>query len=155
MIIIESNNNFFTKCDIIYHYLTYFIDPNDSGLRYKMNFIIVGKANYDNDFRTLITSNKLDRVYIKNGNDIEVLSNLSLMIHNICESMTNSNTCVCDHCLSDVRLKSSIKIKNILKELIKDDDTIKVSNNINYKNYAIFYNIVDNEIENKKSLIKL
>lgn len=35
-------------------------------------------------------------------------------------------------------------------KLIKDDDTIKVSNNINYKNYAIFYNIVDNEIENKK-----
>lgn len=150
MIIIESNNNFFTKCDIIHYYLTYFIDPNDSGLRYKMNFIIVGKTNYDNDLRTLISSHKLDRVYIKNGNDIEILSNLF-----ICESMTNSNTCVCDHCLSYVRLKSSIKIKNFLKELIKDDDTIKVSNNINYKNYAIFYNIVDNEIENKKNLIKL
>lgn len=150
MIIIESNNNFFTKCDIIHYYLTYFIDLNDSGLRYKMNFIIVGKTNYDNDLRTLISSHKLDRVYIKNGNDIEILSNLF-----ICESMTNSNICVCDHCLSDVRLKSSIKIKNFLKELIKDDDTIKVSNNINYKNYAIFYNIVDNEIENKKSLIKL
>lgn len=150
MIIIENNNKFFTKCDIIYHYLTYFIDPNDSGLRYKMNFIIVGKTNYDNDFRTLISSHKLDRVYIKNGNDIEILSNLSM-----CESMTNSNTCVCDHCISDVRLKSSIKIKSFLKKLIKDDDTIKVSNNINYKNYAIFYNIVDNELENKKSLIKL
>lgn len=150
MIIIESNNNFFTKCDIIHYYLTYFIDLNDSGLRYKMNFIIVGKTNYDNDLRTLISSHKLDRVYIKNGNDIEILSNLF-----ICDSMTNSNTCVCNHFLSDVRLKSSIKIKNFLKELIKDDDTIKVSNNINYKNYAIFYNIVDNEIENKKSLIKL
>lgn len=150
MIIIESNNNFFTKCDILHYALTYFIDPNDSGLRYKMNFIVVGKTNYDNDFRTLISSDKLDRVYIKNGNDIEILSNLS-----ICESMINSNTCVCNHCLYDIRLKSSIKIKNFLKELIKDDDTIKVSNNINYKNYAIFYNIVDNEIENKKSLIKL
>lgn len=152
MIIIESNNKFFTKCDIIYHYLNYFINPNDSGLRYKMNFIIVGKTNYDDDLRTLISSHKLDRVYIKNRNNIEILSDLS-----ICDSSssTNINTCVCNHCLSDVRLKSSIKIKNFLKELIKDGDIIKVSNNINYKNYVIFYNIVDNEIENKKSLIKL
>jgi hypothetical protein len=150
MIIIESNNNFFTKCDIIHYNLTYYIDPNDSGLRYRMNFIIVGKTNYDNDFRTLISLHKLDRVYIKNGNDIEILSNLS-----ICESMTNSNICVCDHCISDVRLKSSNKLKKVLKDIIKDDDTIKVSNNIHYKNYAIFYNIVDNQVENKKSLIKL
>ncbi|NPV13224.1 MAG: hypothetical protein HPY57_15805 [Ignavibacteria bacterium] len=115
-----------------------------------MNFIIVGKTNYDNDLRTLISSHKLDRVYIKNGNDIEILSDLS-----ICESMTDSNTCGCNHCLYNIRLKSSIKIKKFFKELIKDDDAIRVSNNINYKNYAIFYNIIDNEIENKKSLIKL
>ncbi len=150
MIIIESNNNFFTKCDIIHYNLTYYIDPNDSGLRYRMNFIIVGKTNYDSELRTLISLHKLDRVYIKNGNDIEILSNLSL-----CESMTNSNTCVCDHCLSDVRLKSSNKLKKVLKDIIKDDDVIKVSNNIHYKNYVIFYNIVDDQVENKKSLIKL
>lgn len=149
MIIIESNNNFFIKCDIIHYNLTY-KDTNDSGLRYKMNFIIVGKTNYDNDLRTLISSNKLDRVYIKNGDDIEILSNLS-----ICESMTNSNTCKCNHCLCDVRLKSNNKLKKVLKDIIKDDDTIKVSNNIHYKNYAIFYNIVDDQVESKKSLIKL
>jgi hypothetical protein len=73
-----------------------------------MNFIIVGKTNYDNDFRTLISSHKLDRVYIKNGNDIEILSNLS-----ICESMTNSNICM----FSNRLLPWISKFKNIMKIL--------------------------------------
>jgi hypothetical protein len=149
MIIIESNNNFFTKCDIAYYTLSY--RDKHNGSRYKINFIIVGKANYDNNFRNLISSPKLDRVYIKDGNDIEILSDLSL-----CERMTNSDTCVCNYCLCDIRLKSSIKIKKFFNKLIKDDDyAIRVSNNINYKNYAIFYNIVDDQMRNKKRLIKI
>lgn len=140
MIIIESDNNFFIKNDIIHYQANY----NDItiGMQYNINFIIIQKLNNDINFRKISVLNELDKVYIKNKNNVKILSNLS-------HFHLEANDIIP---ISEVRSILANKIKNHyhLNELVNDNDINKIISNIHCKNYKIFYSIIADDGKNKQ-----
>lgn len=148
MIIIESHSLFYTKSDIKYKSIIKY--DHENGIKYKINFIVVNTSTYDSNFRSLMSLSEIENVYIVDSESVEILKNMQ-----VCIAVHNTNCCTCSYCVNLLKNDSGNRLKKYFNKLLKSEDIDKISILINQKNYIIFYNIVDDETNINKPIIKL